>query len=92
MIATSAPRTENRFGHLLNGTWVQHRTSYKVGAACAGNGVLFDDAEACVCFDCWSGPTCAESLSGDACVVQVAVALTPDPTQAGSGRPVLYVN
>ena len=61
-------------------------------AACGGNGVLFDDAEACVCFDCWSGPTCAESLSGDACVVQVAVALTPDPTQAGSGRPVLYVN
>jgi len=40
--------------------------------ACSGNGILFDDAESCTCFDCWTGDACDERLHGDACVVHAA--------------------
>lgn len=40
--------------------------------ACSGNGILFDDAESCTCFDCWTGDACEERLHGDACVVHAA--------------------
>ena len=48
---------------------------------CHGHGILFADAESCICFDCWTGATCYEQLSLDAaeCVVQ-----------AGSGTPFLF--
>ena len=47
--------------------------------ACGGNGILFDDAELCSCFDCWVGPTCSSRLDGAACVVD-----------AGSGTPYIF--
>ena len=47
--------------------------------SCSGNGILFDDAESCLCFDCWTGSTCSTPLRGDKCVVQ-----------AGSGTPFLF--
>jgi hypothetical protein len=78
---TAAEQTDGSMeAALLQGARCDRSVPDLSRAACNGNGVLFNDAEACVCFDCWSGPTCAESLSGDACVVQAAVALTPDPT------------
>ena len=55
---------------LLQGARCDRAAPDRSRAACGGNGVLFDDADACVCFDCWGGATCAEPLSGDACVVQ----------------------
>ena len=55
---------------LLQGARCDRAAPDRSRAACGGNGVLFDDAEACVCFDCWGGPTCAEPLSVDECVVQ----------------------
>ena len=39
--------------------------------ACSRNGILFDGAEDCVCFDCWTGSRCSERLEGAACIVQV---------------------
>ena len=27
-------------------------------------------SQACACFDCWGGATCAEALAAEACVVQ----------------------
>ena len=35
---------------------------------CGGHGMLYEGADECECFDCWSGPFCAEKLEGDACV------------------------
>jgi len=47
-------------------------------AACSGHGMLFDDAAACECFDCWTGSTCSERLPDESelCVV-VANSGTP---------------
>jgi aspartate/methionine/tyrosine aminotransferase len=50
-------------------------------ASCSGHGMLFDDAAACECFDCWTGATCSERvLTADAaCVVE-----------ANSGTPYIF--
>ena len=46
---------------------------------CGGHGMLYEGADECECFDCWSGPFCAEKLEGDACVVT-----------ANSGTPYIF--
>ena len=47
--------------------------------ACSGHGMLFEQGGTCTCFDCWSGETCSERLTGSDCVVN-----------ANSGTPYLF--
>lgn len=37
--------------------------------ACSGNGMLFQDASKCMCFDCYVGEACEEMLNATQCVV-----------------------
>jgi hypothetical protein len=37
--------------------------------ACGGHGMWYNGADSCECFDCWTGQTCDEQLTGDDCVV-----------------------
>ena len=46
---------------------------------CGGHGMLYADADACACFDCWSGEDCSERLEGAACIVD-----------ANSGTPFIF--
>ena len=46
---------------------VMHDASREV---CSNHGMKYDDVDACLCFDCWSGETCEQRLYGSGCVVQ----------------------
>lgn len=46
---------------------------------CSGNGMRFQGADACECFDCFSGVTCATRVPEDKCIVG-----------AGSGTPYIF--
>ena len=50
-------------------------------AQCSGNGIVYDSARnaGCHCFDCFSGPTCAEETPLDNCTIN-----------ANGGDPYLY--
>ena len=37
--------------------------------ACSEHGILFDGADDCVCFDCWTGSRCEHRVHGSACVI-----------------------
>ena len=55
---------------------VMHDASREV---CSNHGMKYDDVDACLCFDCWSGETCEQRLYGSGCVVQ-----------ANSGTPLIF--
>ena len=66
---------------LLLAGWLLLPAGDESRARCSGHGMLFEDADACVCFECWAGPTCAErkpTFSAE-CVVD-----------AGSGSPYMF--
>ena len=48
-------------------------------AVCNGNGILYDSDPVCHCFDCFTGPTCAELVELRICTID-----------ADGGTPLLY--
>ena len=48
-------------------------------AACSNNGILYATDPTCLCFDCFHGPTCAETIPLSQCTIN-----------AEGGTPLLY--